>query len=168
MKTISSLRPSLMQSQLLLKTAPFEPLWLGSCRIQLSRWGPLYAKLEAIATRVSVLESLLESENLPSEAKLYPSVTWCGAVRGCAATGSTARLCGLSWCGRRGLCTTDAGMSILLPSVQHLLSTWEWPWHGPTSACQHWLHRMQRTEAVQPGSHPSWCHVTAGLKAAGH
>ena len=112
MKTISSLRPSLMQSQLLLKTAPFEPLWLGSCRIQLSKWGPLYAKLEAIATRVSVLESLLESENLPLEANLYLSVTWRGAVRDCAADGSTAWLCGLSWCSRRVLCTADAGRSI--------------------------------------------------------
>ena len=62
MKTIGSLRPSLMQSQLLLKTAPFEPPWFGNCRIQLSKWAPLYGKLETVATRVAVLESLLESK----------------------------------------------------------------------------------------------------------
>ena len=61
-RTIRALRPSLMQSQLLLKTACFEPPWFGSSRIQLSKWGPMYGKLEAICTRVSVLESLLESE----------------------------------------------------------------------------------------------------------
>ena len=62
MKTVSSLRPSLMQSQLLLKTAPFEPPWFGNCHIQLSKWAPLYGKLEIVATRVAVLESLLESK----------------------------------------------------------------------------------------------------------
>ena len=61
-KTVASLRPSLMQSQLLLKTACFEPPWFGACRVKLSKWAPLYGKLEIIATRVTVLESLLESE----------------------------------------------------------------------------------------------------------
>ena len=62
MRTIGSIRPGLMQSRLLLMTAPFEPPWFGDCRMRLSKWGPLYGKLQIVVSRSSVLESLLEGE----------------------------------------------------------------------------------------------------------
>ena len=55
----------MMGSKVLLKTAPFEPCWFCGCRVPLDAWGPIFAQTEAFATRISVLEALLEGA-LPS------------------------------------------------------------------------------------------------------
>ena len=59
-KTIAQLRPAVMKTKGMLMTAPFEPAWFGTCRIEVSSWGPIFSELEAFSTRVAVLESLLE------------------------------------------------------------------------------------------------------------
>ncbi|KAK9818676.1 hypothetical protein WJX74_004919 [Apatococcus lobatus] len=73
-KTIAQLRPAVVKTKALLMTAPFEPIWFGTCRIESSSWAPFIYDLEVFSTRIALLESLLEGhEPLLHEAFLTES-----------------------------------------------------------------------------------------------
>ncbi|KAK9818671.1 hypothetical protein WJX74_002507 [Apatococcus lobatus] len=63
-RTVAGLRSGLLQTRGLLATAAYEPNFYGSCRLQLSALSAILASVEALATRIATLESLLEGDEL--------------------------------------------------------------------------------------------------------
>ncbi|KAK9864926.1 hypothetical protein WJX84_009578 [Apatococcus fuscideae] len=96
-RTIGSLRPAMMGSKVLLKTAPFEPCWFCGCRVPLDAWGPIFAQTEAFATRISVLEALLEGASAGASASGLSSLI------GNMAKGRPSQICNVATDSAEGL-----------------------------------------------------------------
>ena len=75
MRTVAGLRSGILQTKSLLATAAYEPSFYGSCRLRLADLSTILIGLEAMATRIATLESLLEGEpTICSNFKMQPGV----------------------------------------------------------------------------------------------